>query len=216
MGQAQNVTVDSDDPEAVNIMTQPPLADAGEASIPTQAADSADAADTAWAQSLREIMRDVINSLPDHATLGELISATRANQAMAPVLKIFTVQELIDTAKRRPPPQPKQTRKVREPEPDKVRFDIDGNPVMDLDAGPKVIRRRADVPDGDLRVLRCLSSKGPQRESDLASQTELTAEQLRIILRQLRTRGHVHAEGTATKRRLKVTRAGNGYLRRHG
>jgi hypothetical protein len=176
-------------------------------------AAGADSPDGAWAESLRVVMREVIASLPDHATLGELIDAAKKNRAMSPVLGIFTVQELIDTAKKRPKPQPPK----RAPAPtadDDIRFDAEGNPIMDLDAGPKVIRRRADVPDGDVRVLRCLAQRGPQRESDLTQQTSLTSEQLRIIVRHLRTKGYIHIEGSGSKRRLKITRHGSSYVRK--
>ncbi|MCX4243276.1 hypothetical protein [Paraliomyxa miuraensis] len=166
-----------------------------------------ESADTAWAESLREVMCKVISTLPDHATLGELIDAARANAAMAPVLGIFTVQELIDTARKRPKPQPK-------PKDDEIQLDEEGNPIMDLDATPAVIRRRADVPDGDLRVLRVLAERGAQRELDLANNTGLTGEQLRLLIRHLRAKGFVHVEGSGTKRRLKITRHGSGFLRR--
>jgi hypothetical protein len=87
---------------------------------------------------------------------------------------------------------------------------------MDLgDAVPAVIRRRADVPDGDLRVLRVLAERGAQREVDLASNASLTGEQLRLLVRHLRAKGCVHVEGSGTKRRLKITRHGSAYLRRH-
>ncbi len=165
-------------------------------------------ADTAWAESLREVMCKVIATLPDHATLGELIEAARSNGGMAPVLDIFTVQELIDAARKRPKPSPKDA----EPE---LTYDEDGNPVMDLDASPAVIRRRADVPDGDLRVLRVLAERGGQREIDLANQAKLTGEQLRLLVRHLRSKGFLHVEGSGTKRRLKITRHGSSYLRRN-
>jgi hypothetical protein len=174
-------------------------------------AAGADSPDGAWAESLRVVMREVIASLPDHATLGELIDAAKKNRAMSPVLGIFTVQELIDTAKKRPKPQPKKPQPAVD---DDIRFDADGNPIMDLDAGPKVIRRRADVPDGDVRVLRCLAQRGPQRETDLTNQTGLTSEQLRIIVRHLRTKGYIHIEGSGSKRRLKITRHGSSYVRK--
>jgi hypothetical protein len=154
-------------------------------------------------------MIDVIHKLPDHATLGELVAAAGSNQAMASVLEIFTVAELIEAAKNKPRPRPAPT-----PAPDEVQFDADGNPIMDLDAGPTVIRRRADVPDGDLRVLRVLAERGAQREADLANLATLTGEQLRILLRSLRTKGHVHVEGSGTKRRLKITRNGSTHLRK--
>lgn len=168
--------------------------------------DGGPTASDAYADSLREVMTGVINALPDHATLGELIAAAKTNPAMKSVLEIFTVQELIDAAKKRPKPSTKPALK-------EVQLDDDGNPLMDLDAGAAVIRRRADVPDGDLRVLKVLAERGAQRESDLANTANLTGEQLRILLRSLRTKGHVHVEGSGTKRRLKITRHGSAYLR---
>ena len=165
--------------------------------------DDGEQADDAWAESLRDVLRQVIASLPDHATLGELVEAARGNPAIAPVLEFFTVRELIETAKKKPKAEPK-----------KAEVDADGQPPLELDVGPKVIRRRADVPDGDLRVLRALSSQGPLKESDLVSTTELTSDQLRIIVRHLRTKGYIHIEGSGAKRRVKITRNGGGFLRR--
>src|SRR5262245_19264563 len=165
---------------------------------------SPDDADNAWAESLREVLREVIASLPDHATLGELVDAAKSNAAMAPVLGIFTVQELIEAARKRPKPQ--------KPKDDEIQLDEDGNPLMDLDASPTVIRRRADVPDGDLRVLRVLAERGAQREIDLANNASLTGEQLRLLIRHLRAKGFVHVEGSGAKRRLKITRHGSAYL----
>jgi hypothetical protein len=166
-------------------------------------------ADSAYAESLRDIFLQVIATLPDHATLGELVHAARSNPAMAPVLQIFTVQELIDSAKKKPKPRPADKKNGQE-----IQFDADGNPIMDLDSGPAVIRRRADVPDGDIRVLRSLADRGAQKESELCNQTNLTGEQLRIILRHLRTKGFIHVEGSGIKRRIKITRNGSSYLRK--
>jgi hypothetical protein len=175
----------------------------------TAEAPNTESADTAWAESLREVMCKVIATLPDHATLGELVDAAKGNAAMAPVLEIFTVQELIEAARKRPKPQ--------KPKDDEIQFDEEGNPIMDLgDASPTVIRRRADVPDGDLRVLRVLAERGAQREVDLTNLASLTGEQLRLLIRHLRAKGFVHVEGSGTKRRLKITRHGSAYLRRHG
>ncbi|MBX7082680.1 MAG: hypothetical protein K1X88_25970 [Nannocystaceae bacterium] len=165
-------------------------------------------------------MRDVIASLPDHATLGELVAATRGSATMGAVLQIFTVQELIDAVRKRPAPAvkpaaaaPAKNGAPRGAAP--VQYDADGNPVMDLgDPSALVIRRRADVPDGDVRVLRCLAERGGLRESELATHVNLTGEQLRIIVRSLRAKGFVHLEGSGVKRRLKITRHGNGYLRK--
>jgi hypothetical protein len=174
-------------------------------------------ANNAWAESMREIMREVIASLPDHATLGELVGAVQSNRAMAPLLDIFTVQELIDIVKKRPKSPPTYgpaNGQLGGGKRGDVHFDAEGNPLLELDA-PAVIRRRADVPDGDIRLLRTLAERGPQREGDLAQSTALTAEQLRIIVRHLRTKGYIHIEGSGTKRRLKITRHGSAYLRRN-
>ena len=182
-------------------------AEPGSAEAPTEGEDDPDA-DDAWAESLRDVLRQVIASLPDHATLGELVDAARGNPAIAPVLDLFTVRELIETAKKKPKadaPKPSPRRSAK--------LDEDSLAATDLDAGPRVIRRRADVPDGDLRVLRALSTKGPMKESELVSATALTAEQLRIIVRHLRTKGFIHVEGSAIKRRLKLTRNGGVFLR---
>lgn len=184
------------------------MGQADEAGLPL-ASSIDDDPDSAWAESLREVMRAVIGNLPDHATLGELVEAAQKNRAMAPVLEIFTVQELIETAKKRPKPTKNGKSKRGE-----IQYDAEGNPIMDLGDGPKVIRRRADVPDGDARVLRSLVERGPQRESELANTTGLTSEQLRIIVRHLRTKGYLHIEGSGVKRRLKITRHGSGYLRK--
>lgn len=174
-------------------------------------APTTESADTAWAESLKDVMCKVIATLPDHATLGELVHAAKSNTAMAPVLELFTVQELIEAARKRPKAAPEH--KLRD---DEIALDEDGNPLMDLgDASPTVIRRRADVPDGDLRVLRVLAERGPQREVDLANTTGLTGEQLRLLIRHLRAKTFVHVEGSGTKRRLKVTRQGSTYLRRN-
>lgn len=192
-------------------------------------------ADSAWAQSLRDVLREVIASLPDHATLGDLIAAATSNPHMAPVLDIFTVQELIDLARARPRAgvngkdqsgpkgrgdrfgKPGKSNGSRSAPAREIQFDEDGNPVMDLgEPGALVIRRRADVPDGDIRVLRCLSERGALRESDLVVLANLTSEQFRIILRHLRTKGFIHVEGSGLKRRLKITRMGNAFLRKQG
>jgi len=174
-------------------------------------------ADDAWAQSLREVMREVISTLPDHTTLGELVGAAKADPRLAPVLELYTVGELVETARKRPKALPNGGGNGKPPKPrGEILYDEEGNPLLDLDLGPQVIRRRADVPDGDIRVLRCLAERGALREIDLANLTTLTGEQLRIILRALRTKGLVHVEGSAAKRRFKITRHGNGFLRKQG
>jgi len=164
----------------------------------------------AWTQSLGEIFKEVIRKLPDSTTLGELIAAARSSEQIAPVLDVFSVQELIDVAKARPRQEP-------EPEPsgDGVEFDADGNPILDLgESGPAVIRRRADVPNGDMLVLRSLTkNKTGRRESDLLQLTGLTSDQLRLVVRHLRLKGFIHVEGSGSKRRFKITRTGSVHLR---
>lgn len=175
----------------------------------------------AWAESLREVFVDVIKQLPSTVTLGELVEVTRQNQALAPVLDHFTVQELIDLVKDRPrsadplgaaaaAAAAAAAKAASEPQ-----FDEDGNPLFDLDNGTAVIRRRADVPDGDLRLLRALvRQKTGRREPELVQATGLASDQVRLILRNLRTRGYIHIEGSGVKRRVKITRHGAGYLRK--
>lgn len=166
----------------------------------------------AWAESLREVFVDVIKQLPSTVTLGELVEVTRQNHALAPVLDHFTVQELIDLVKDRPRSAEPLVAPTKSGEP---QFDEEGNPILDLDAGTAVIRRRADVPDGDLRLLRALvRQKTGRREPELVQATGLASDQVRLILRNLRTRGYIHIEGSGIKRRVKITRHGAGYLRK--
>lgn len=175
--------------------------------------------DEQWRQSLLEVMRQVINSLPDQTSLGELVAATRANPHLAPTLGYMSVQELIDMAVARPvTPTPangqakKPGRRRAEPE---IQFDEEGNPIMDLpDTGPAVIRRRADVPDGDYRILQTLADEGPLSEPALIRATKLTSEQIKLVLRHLRTKGWIHVEGSGTKRKIKITRNGASHLRK--
>ena len=173
-----------------------------------------------WADSLREVLRDVIKQLPGHVTLCELVGATRSNPQLAPVLEHFTVQELIDLAKERPRGEPSEiaarlAAKARAST-GEVLLDEEGNPYLDLDSGPAVIRRRADVPDGDVRLLSALSKqKTGRRETELLQTTGLASDQVRLILRNLRTRGFIHVEGTGLKRRIKITRHGAAFLRKY-
>jgi hypothetical protein len=183
----------------------------------------AEGVDETWRQSLLAVMRQVIHSLPDQTTLGELVAATRANPHLAPMLGYMSVQELIDMAVARPtysmPIVPKPTNGVRRrvPEPAEIEYDEDGNPLMELpDAGPAVIRRRADIPDGDFRILRSLTDEGPLSEPSLLRATKMTSEQLKLLLRHLRTKGWIHIEGSGPKRKIKVTRNGTSHLRKLG
>jgi predicted transcriptional regulator len=184
--------------------------------------------DEQWRQSLLDVMRQVVNSLPDETTLGELVAATRGNPHLAPMLGYMSVQELIDMAVARPVASVMSgragldtgtnggttngRRSVSESE---IEYDEDGNPLMDLpDAGPAVIRRRADVPDGDLRILRTLADEGPSSEPSLLRATKLTSEQIKLVLRHLRAKGFVHVEGSGQKRKIKITRNGAAQLRK--
>lgn len=161
--------------------------------------------------ALIEVMRGVVAALPDETTLGDIVEGARNNEQMAPALEHMTVQELIDIAISRPA----QSLNGKGNPDDGIYFDEDGNPLMDLpDTGPGVVRRRADVPDGDLIILRFLADSGPQTESAISRTTKLTSEQVRLILRHLRSKGQIHVEGSGAKRRVKITRNGSGYLRR--
>lgn len=175
--------------------------------------------DETWTQSLRDILKEVIRKLPDQTTLGELVVATRGSDHMAPVLDVFTVQELIDLAVERPRPERLAAAPVGAvTNGHGIHFDAEGNPVLDLgDVGPAVIRRRADIPGGDLIILQSLArNKAGRREGELLQGTALASDQLRLVLRHLRTKGHVHVEGSGPKRRYKITRVGAAYLRKAG
>lgn len=171
--------------------------------------------DEQWRSSLLEVMRQVIHSLPDQTTLGELVAATRANDHLAPMLGYMSVQELIDMAVARPTTSKKAPAKKSQKREPEIEFDEEGNPLMDLpDAGPAVIRRRADVPDGDNRILRALAKEGPLSESGLIRATKLTSDQVKLVLRHLRTKGWIHIEGAGQKRKIKITRNGSSHLRK--
>ena len=182
--------------------------------------DRDDRVEDTWARSLRDVLCDVIKTLPSHVTLGELVDATRSNPQLAPVLDHFTVQELIDLVKDRPRGEPSDLpvrAATRSGGGSEVQFDDEGNPLLDLDldSGTAVIRRRADVPDGDVRLLSALSKmKAGRREHELLQTTGLASDQVRIILRNLQTRGFIHVEGSGIKRRIKITRHGTAYLRK--
>ncbi|RMG97976.1 MAG: hypothetical protein D6705_07180 [Deltaproteobacteria bacterium] len=149
--------------------------------------------------SVRQVLREVVEQLPDEATLGELVDAARKAPMMERALGHFTVAELIEAAQRGAvAARAQRAEKAAKAE----------------DATPQVIRRRADVPDGDIRVLACLASQGPVRESEIATLTKLTSDQARLVLRNLKTRGFVHFEGSGAKRRVRITRSGSSHLRR--
>ncbi len=166
----------------------------------------------AFHDELLTLMKQVVLSLPDETTLGEVVEAARSSGPMAAVLDHMTVQELIDMVKERPAALPTPT--PASPTRGEVYFDEEGNPLLELDTKPDVVRRRADVPDGDLVVLTYLAEHGPQSEPAICRGTKLTSEQVRLILRSLRQKSHIHIEGSGAKRRIKITRGGGGYLRR--
>jgi len=164
--------------------------------------------------ALIAVMRSVVAALPDETTLGDIVAGARNNEQMAPALEHMTVQELIDIAVSRPPSTViNGDGNGLDHGDDGIYFDEDGNPVMDLPTSG-IVRRRADVPDGDIIILRYLAKSGPQSENGIARSTKLTSEQVRLILRHLRSKGQIHVEGSGTKRRIKITRNGSGFLRR--
>ena len=161
--------------------------------------------------ALIEVMRSVVVALPDDTSLGDIVEGARHNEQMAPVLEHMTVQELINIAVARPPTGGADSNGAD----DGIYYDEDGNPMMDLpDSSPGILRRRADVPDGDLIILNFLAKAGAQSENSISRGTKLTSEQVRLILRQLKGKGQIHIEGSGAKRRIKITRNGSGYLRR--
>lgn len=162
--------------------------------------DAPDSKPEGWEASLLEVFREVLHKLPDETSLGELVQATQANPHIAPVLQILSVQELIDLAAKRP----RIGKKSAAPD----------GPVDD---GTMVIRRRADVPDGDLRILNVLSDHAsPLSEGDIAQHSRLSEDQVRLIVRQLSAKGLAVVEGSAARRRIRITRSGQYHLRKQG
>lgn len=162
---------------------------------PANTSDATAAEDPAWEASLLEVFREVINKLPDDTSLGELVRATREHPHIAPVLQVLSVQDLIDMALSRPLLVPELEEDASE-------------------EGPSVIRRRADVPNGDTLLLTLLADKGPASEVQLAKAASLTLEQVRLLMRQLAVKNLVHTEGSGNKRKVRITRAGHQTLRR--
>ncbi len=161
--------------------------------------------------SLKAVFAQVVHTLPATATLGEIVDAATGSAQMLPLLNRLTVRELIDIVTSRP----RDDRRHGEHRADaEISYDEDGNPMLALDAGPQIVRRRADVPDGDLLVLRALQSQGPLGEAQLARATRLSSEQVRLIVRSLKTRALVHLEGSGAKCRIKITRSGASMVRR--
>lgn len=176
---------------------------------------SAPAEDVDFRQSLLKVLQEIVHQLPDSATLGELVAEARRSRHMQTLLQDLTVHELIEMAKSRPEPALGNGNGNGNEEPEII-FDEDGNPILNIqDSAPAVVRRRADVPDGDIRVLRCLADEGPLNENGISRHARLTTEQVRLIVRHLRTKGLIHVEGSGGKRKVKITRNGSGYLRRN-
>jgi hypothetical protein len=171
--------------------------DNGDSTAPVQDESTTDSSPDQFRQSLLKVMQEVVYSLPDSASLGELVAAMKANPLLEPLLRTMSVQELIDLASTKPASA--------------IADDEEGG--LDV-GGAAVIRRRADVPDGDIVVLDCLADRGPLTEASLARATKLTSEQVRLILRHLRTKGSIHIEGSGSKRRIKITRSGSSWLRK--
>lgn len=160
----------------------------------------------AWRESMVGVMRNVLMRLPDDTSLGQIVEAATANPTLEPALRALSIQELIDIAVARP---------IRGNADEAVLDDdLEGDSEEFDDGGAAVIRRRADIPDGDLIVLGALAEKGPMSETQLMRATRLTSEQLRLLLRGLRTKSYVHVEGSGQKRKIKITRNGGGFLRK--
>lgn len=166
--------------------------------------DAPDSKPEGWESSLLEVFREVLRKLPEDTSLGELVKATQANPHIAPVLQILSVQELIDLAATRPKVEKKPS--------------ASEGPVDD---GTMVIRRRSEVPDGDLRVLRALCDSldkktraGAMPESELATRCNLSEDQVRLILRQLNAKSLVVVEGSGARKRVRITRQGQQHLRK--
>lgn len=156
----------------------------------------------AWRETMLGIMRDVLEKLPEETSLGEIVEAVRSNPGLESGLRALSIQDLIEIAVSRP-------LIVHLPDDE----ELEGE---DFDAGPAVIRRRADIPDGDIKLLSLLADKGPQSEAQLCRGARVNGEQLRLLLRGLQTKGFIHVEGSGKKRKIKITRNGGGFLRKHG
>lgn len=160
--------------------------------------DAPDSKPEDWEASLLEVFREVLHKLSDETSLGELVRATQANPHIAPVLQLLSVQELIDLAAKRP----KLEKKADTPE-------------TPTDDGTMVIRRRAEIPDGDLRILSSLADQGSaQSEASIAELTKLSEDQVRLLVRQLSAKNLVVVEGSGARRKIRMTRSGQQHLRR--
>lgn len=158
--------------------------------------------------ALLEVVKTSMQQLPDEATLGELFLEIEQREELRPVLEVLTVQHLLEWGKARTRAQASAD--------DEPFVDEDGNVSGDfLDQGsPTVVRRKADVEEGNLAVLAFLSKAGSQTELSISRGTRMDAEQVRLVVRHLRNKGLVHAEGSGAKRRNRITRAGCQWLKK--
>ena len=159
-----------------------------------------------WRDSLLGVMRQVVHTLPDQTDLGELISAIRSTPTLSPLLENMSVQELIEMAVSRPYSKPAFDFSYEE-------RSTDAASEAAAETGASVIRRRADSPDGDRLILQALAKEDSLNETMLTRVTCLTSEQIRLLTRNLRSKGLIHLEGSGSKRRIKITRNGSQYLR---
>ena len=109
----------------------------------------------------------------------------------------MSIKQLIDIAVERPLPE-------RE-------LDAEESGATDL-GGAAVIRRRSDVPNGDITVLSCLAERGAMSEGAICRAAKLSSEQLRLILRGLRSKGYVHVEGSGNQAQAEGHPLGIGAL----
>jgi len=162
--------------------------------------------------ALLSLVRDVVHSLPGDATLGQLVEQLETRAELRPVLKVLTVQHLLEWGKTRP--QRSAPAPAPSPAEDGVYIDEDGNYITDLlDGTPAVVRRKADVEEGNLSVLKFLSKAGAHTEVSISRGTRLDTDQVRLVVRHLRKKGLIHSEGGGVKRRNHITRAGTQFLR---
>jgi predicted transcriptional regulator len=165
--------------------------------------------DTKWEESLVEVMREVIFQLPEETSLGEIVAAARNNPYFSRVLRHISVKDLIVLACERPSSQTKN--------PSVEDSDAEDGDSSALEIGTAaVIRRRADVPNGDSLVLRYLAEHGPQGELAIGRGTQLTSDQVRLLVRSLNAKGLIHSEGAGAKKKIRITRNGQGFLRHAG
>lgn len=166
-------------------------------------------------EALLSLVQDVVHSLPSDATLGQLVEQLETRDELRPVLEVLTVQHILEWGKSRPRPEaPPATSAADE---DGVYLDEDGNYTTDLiDGTGAVVRRKADVEEGNLSVLSFLSKAGAHTELSITRGTRLDGDQVRLVVRHLRKKGLIYSEGSGAKRRNRITRAGTSFLTKHG